>query len=91
MKEHTTKLIQGSFTPERAKGLLLELLSKEINLFQLKKFCNEERYGHDTEQLKPAIDQLAGERNALARWLDSVQQTDHLKIDCEIKIQLIKQ
>jgi hypothetical protein len=90
MKKHNTTLIEGTFALSKAKKLLLELLSYKINYHQIEKFSNEERFGVDREHSEKRIKELTEEKQALARWMELFEQNNKIKIDCNIKMEIIK-
>ena len=89
-KKHTTQLIEGQFPQDKAKILLLELLSHKINYHQMKKFSNVERYGKDKERSEKRIAELLKEKKALTEWIDTLGENESLKISCAIKISTVK-
>jgi len=90
MKKHNTKLIEGTFALPKAKKLLFELLSYKINYHQIEKFSNEERFGVDRERSEKRIKELTEEKQALTRWMEVFEQNNKIKIDCNIKMEIIK-
>lgn len=90
MTKHTTKLIEGIFSHDKAKSLLTELLSYKINYHQLRKFSNEERFGRDCEHSENRITELTKEKQELTEWLNSLKRTDTVEILCTIKMQALK-
>ena len=90
MKKHTTKLIQGDFTKEKAKALLLELLSYKINYHQMQKFSDEVRFGKDIEHSEKRIKELIKEKKELNDWFNLLQNTDIVNVNCNITMEIIK-
>jgi len=45
MKKHNVKLIDGNFTAQNARELLIELLLHKINYHRVQKFSNQIRFG----------------------------------------------
>lgn len=89
MKKHTAKLIRGNFSKEKAKILLLEFLSHKINYHQMQKFSNEERFGKDIEHSEKRIKELLKEKQDLTAWIDTLEESDIIKINCNIAMQVI--
>ncbi len=87
MKKHNTKLIEGNFSPEKAKTILMELLSRKINFHEKEKFSNELRFGEDRDHCAKRIKQLTQERQDLIQWLDTLDAKDNLKINCVISLE----
>ena len=86
MNKHTTKLIDGNFTIENAKSVLLKLIGDKISYHQLKKFSNEERFNQDHEHSQQRISELSSEREQLLNWLDQFDDSEKLQINCKIEI-----
>lgn len=85
MKTHQTKLMEGAFTKESAKTLLVELLSYKIRYHQLKKFSDDERFGTDIDHSEKRMHELAQSRDELVAWLDSIDSSA-VAIHCDIQI-----
>lgn len=90
MKKHATKLIEGTFPLLKAKRLLFELLQYKINYHQIEKFGNEERFGVDEEHSEKRIKELIQEKQALIKWIESLEHTTAINIRCNIKMEIIK-
>ena len=88
MKKHDTKLIDGNFTVQKANIVLSELLSYKINFHNLEKFSNEERFGKDYEHSEKRIKELNKEKTELGNWLQSLNETDKIKIKCTISLKV---
>lgn len=86
MKTHTVQLINGQFTPEQTKKLLLDLLSHKISYHSFDKFSNEERFGHDLMHSQKRIEALVAEKEQLQKWLESLTDEDFLNINCHINL-----
>lgn len=89
MKTHTTKLIEGDFSPDSAHSLLSELLHHKINFHKLQKLSNEIRFGEDREHSEKRIKELSAEKQKLTQWFNSLESTDQIKINCNINIEKI--
>jgi len=85
MKTHETKLMEGAFTKESAKTLLVELLSYKIRYHQLKKFSDDERFGTDIDHSEKRMHELMEAREELVQWLDSLNGSA-VSINCDIQI-----
>lgn len=88
-KNHQTKLIQGIFTVEKAKYILLELINQKIKFHSLKKFSNEERFGEDCDNSLNRINELVKEREELLNWLNKLTNAEKLKIESNIHLEQI--
>lgn len=55
-KKETIELIKGSFNPDEAQEILLQLLNSKINFHNLKNWSSQERFGkpdvYSVERLK---------------------------------------
>lgn len=88
MKQHSTQLIDGTFSPEKAKSILLQLLNDKMNFHYLEKVSNEERFGKDHEHSDKRIAELTDGKMKLIKWLQSVPPGEAIKINCVIELQL---
>jgi hypothetical protein len=88
MKEHSTRLIDGTFTPEQARNISLQLLNDKMNYHYLEKISNEERFGKDHQHSDKRIKELTEEKVELIRWLTGTPPTAQLKISCTIHIKI---
>lgn len=87
--KHTSTLIQGDFTKDKAKTLLLELLTHKINFHEKQKLSDKERFGEDRERSEKRIQALKAERQSLKHWIDTVEDNATLKIYCDVDIYVI--
>lgn len=90
MNKHKVKLIDGDFSHDKAKSILIELLDYKINIHSAEKFSNNIRFGKDLEHSQKRIKQLTDAKHKMTQWLDSMQTTDKIKINCNINIEIIK-
>ena len=61
------KLIEGKFSPEDAKEVLLELINHKINFHSLKNFSSEERFSQTIEGSKKRIEYLKEAKRKLLK------------------------
>lgn len=87
MHTRSIKLIDGEFTPARAKTLLLELIQYKINFHKVEKFSNEFRYGEDREHSENRINELTDEKYGLMAWLELMEKTEGFRIHCSIEVE----
>ena len=82
-------LIEGSFTAEEAKEILLNMYSTKINFHEMKNFSSQERFGMEDEIAKMRIPKL---KNEIENVLQLVSVADlnknKLVITSEINISL---
>ncbi len=90
MNKHNIKLIDGNFSHEKAKSILIELLDYKIGIHSAEKFSNNIRFGKDREHSQKRIKQLTDAKQGMTQWLESIQTTDKIKIKCNINIEIIK-
>lgn len=83
MKEHKTRLIDGTFLPEQARNITVQLLNDKMNYHYLEKVSNEERFGKDNQHSDKRIKELTQEKAELIKWL-SVNSAERIKISCTI-------
>lgn len=86
MSSHTTKLIDGNFSVEDAKSVLLEMISYKISHHQKKKHSNEERFGSDMDHSEKRILELSTERQDLNAWFKSLSPDAKVRIIGNIEI-----
>lgn len=55
------KLIEGDFTYEEAKEILMNIFSAKIHYHEMKNYSSQERFGKDDETAKNRIPQLENE------------------------------
>jgi len=87
MKNHQTKLIEGIFSPIKAKNLLLDLFNYKVDFHKNEKLSNHLRFGTDREQSEKRIKELMLEKKQLLEWFDSLDDTEILAINCNIIIE----
>ena len=82
-------LIEGSFTAEEAKEILLNVFSTKINFHEMKNFSSQERFGMEDEIAQMRIPKL---KNEIENVLELVSVADlnknKLVITSEINISL---
>jgi hypothetical protein len=82
-------LIEGSFTAEEAKEILLNMYSTKINFHEMKNFSSQERFGMEDEIAQMRIPKL---KNEIENVLQLVSVADlnknKLVITSEINISL---
>ena len=85
------KLIEGKFSPEDAKEVLLELINHKINFHSLKNFSSEERFGQSIEGSKKRIEYLKKAKEKIVKIIDKATDTNcHLRLESSINIFLEK-
>lgn len=89
MNKHTTRIIDGTFTADKAKELLIELIDHKINFHNMEKFSHKICYGEDLEHSEKRIKELTNEKQSLMEWLNNHKETDTIKINCKINLETI--
>jgi len=83
------KLIDGVFTPNEAKSIIVTMIDNKIKYHKLDDFSyhiRKNRHPHHSEQ---RIAELVDTKNELRNWIDTVQQySTQLKIKGTITIEL---
>lgn len=88
MKNISINLIEGTFENEKARKLLLDLISFKIKYHQNKKFSNEERFGTDQEQSAQRIAQLQAEEIQLQNWFKQLTANEPIHISGTINLEV---
>ena len=82
-------LIEGSFTAEEAKEILLNIFSTKINFHDMKNFSSQERFGMEDEIAKMRIPKLKNEIGNLLQLVSvAYLNKNKLTITSEINISL---
>lgn len=88
MKEY--KLIDGEFSPDDAKKVLLSILNSKINFHNLLSFSNHIRFNNDINTSKNRIEELNNTKTAIIELIDKATKDNlSLKIKSNITIELI--
>lgn len=97
-KENTNKetlpqsfdLILGSFTPEDAKEILMNLITGKIDFHKKRSFSNEIRFGEPDVYSENRINQLTVSKNKIYELIEDARVKNALlKIKSTIEIDLI--
>jgi hypothetical protein len=81
-------LIDGVFSTEDAKDILMNIFSAKINFHQLKNFSSQERYGKDEDTARKRIPKLKNEiEKSLEIIAEAKAKSKRLVISSEINIQ----
>ncbi len=85
------KLIEGKFSPEDAKEVLLELINHKINFHSLKNFSSEERFGKSIEGSKKRIEYLKKAKEKVVEIIDKAKHDNcNLRLESCINISFEK-
>ncbi len=81
------KFIEGKFSPEEAKEVLVDLLNHKINFHSLKNFSSEERFGKPVEGSQKRIEELKESREKIIVLIkQAVDKNTNLRIESYINI-----
>ncbi len=84
------ELILGSFSPEDAKEIIMNLITGKIDFHKKRSFSNEIRFGEPDAYSENRIDQLTVSKNRMYDLIESAStQKKLLKITSNIEIELI--
>jgi len=85
------KLIEGNFSPDEAREILMNVFLGKIQFHQNKKFSSEERFGKEDINAVNRILELKKSMIIISELIDIAKQNNEtLKITSEVKIQLSK-
>lgn len=80
-------LIDGVFTGEEAKDILINIFTSKISFHQLRNFSSQERFGKDDETAQKRIPALKAEMELLQQILrDAKEKQQKLIINAEVLI-----
>lgn len=81
------KFIEGKFSPEEAKEVLVDLINHKINFHSLKNFSSEERFGKPVEESQKRIEELKESREKIILLIQqAVDKNANLRIESSINI-----
>lgn len=81
------KLIDGQFSPDEAKNILMSLFNNKIDYHQLESFSNQIRLGNDISFSQNRINDLSQSVESIKEIVkEATAQGKHLKIDGIIQI-----
>jgi hypothetical protein len=82
-------LIEGNFSKEEAREILMSVFSSKINFHRLKNFSSQERYGKQDETAQKRLPELKKEIEKVLQIVSEAKSTNkRLLITSEIVIQL---
>ena len=88
-KTEKLTFIEGTFSNEDAKDILLNIFSAKINFHQLKNFSSQERFGKNDEIAKERIFALTKELEKVEKILqDAKLKNKKLKVSSQIVVSL---
>ncbi|WP_020604161.1 hypothetical protein [Spirosoma spitsbergense] len=82
-------LIEGNFSKEEAREILMSIFSSKINFHRLKNFSSQERYGKQDETAQKRLPELKKEIEKVLQIVSEAKSKNkRLLITSEIVIQL---
>ena len=85
------KLINGRFSASDGSKILLEMINRKINYYNLQVFSIKERFNADVSKSEKRIKELTKIGKSLKKVLDSADKKgQRVEIICPIEIKLIK-
>lgn len=88
-KLETLTLIEGNFSEEEAREILMNIFSAKINFHRLRNFSSQERFGKHDELAQKRIPELKKEVEKVLRVVSEAKsQNKRLIITSEIAIYL---
>lgn len=85
-------LIDGEFTPEEAKGILMHLYTRKINFHERRNFCSTEQTGMVDQKALKRIEELQENLEKLSKIMeDSANNEVNLVIKSTIDISYVPQ
>lgn len=89
-KKLKLKLIDGNFSSQDGKDLLMNLFTSKINFHQLKNFSSNERFGKDDELAAKKIPVLKESKELItALFEEALAENKNFKLTSNITIELV--
>jgi len=87
----TLSLISGTFSPNEAREILLEMIKSKINFHNLKNFSSEIRYNEPDLHSKQRIAELTEARENILELIHEAKLNSlNIKIETDLFIQLVE-
>jgi hypothetical protein len=85
------KLIDGHFSPDEAREIVMNVFLSKIQFHQNKNFSSEERFGKEDVNAVKRIPELKKSMVLISELIDSAKQNNEtLEITSEVKIRVSK-
>jgi hypothetical protein len=85
------KLIEGNFSPEEAREILMSVFLSKIHFHQNKNLSSEERFGKEDFTALKRIPELQGSMGIISKLIEEAKQNNEtFEITSEVKISLSK-
>ncbi len=90
-QDYQFKLIQGDFTAERARKVLIQMINHKIDFHNVESFSNQERNEGDVDHAKKRVAELEQVRKDLHTTLEEAEKLGmNLEITGTIEIKMTK-
>lgn len=90
MKKENLSLIEGKFSPEEAREILINIYSTKLNFHERKNFSSQERFGKEDVIALKRIQELKESVDKILDIISEASATNHqVVISSQINIQLI--
>lgn len=88
-KNKSYRLINGSFSPDAARQVLMSLINHKINFQQLNNWSHRERFGEDNPAAVKRVEELNQTREDIAQLIEEATAMGlKLSINSNIDIEL---
>lgn len=88
MNTHTLKLIDGNFSSEEARSLLVELLIHKINFHKIERFSKQIRFNEDPAPSDKRIDELIRDKNKVIELLNALDPETVISIKADVQLEI---
>lgn len=89
-KELSVTLINGIYSPEQARDILMNLVSSKINFHNQEIFSIQERFGRNSAHSVKRVAELKQVRDNLMTYLNNLDNKQvNVKINSEVQIQIL--
>lgn len=89
-KNENLSLIEGKFTPEEAREILINIFSKKVNFHERRNFSSQERFGKDDPIALKRIPELKQSIEKITTLMSEAGANDkQVVISSQINIQLV--
>lgn len=89
--DHTLSLISGTYTPNEAKEILVEMIKAKINFHHLKNLSTEIRFDKSDLPSKKRILELTQAKENLMEFINKASlSSKNIKIKAELLIELVE-
>lgn len=88
-KKEIIELIQGTFKPDEAREVLLQLINNKINFHNLKNWSSHERFGKPDAYSEQRLKKLEESRKKVEKFISDLDDGEHtITINSTIEINI---